>query len=88
MISALHLLWIVPLSASIGFAIASLLVVTRERQIITEQQKQQSMKTPENCDECENSQNCMSYYGGDICKHKEVINQKAIDELLGNKKDS
>ena len=39
------------------------------------------MKTPNNCLECEYGNNCYSYYGGSMCKHKEEINKRTIEEF-------
>lgn len=57
MISALHLLWIVPLSASVGFVFLSLFTAN----------------APKDCTECEFCRNCDSWYGGTNCKHRDEI---------------
>lgn len=35
---------------------------------------------PNNCRECQDNQNCNSYYGGSMCKHKEVIHAAILQE--------
>lgn len=40
------------------------------------------MKAPENCWKCEYNNNCRSYYGGSLCKHKDEINRAIISKTL------
>lgn len=39
------------------------------------------MEIPKNCLECEYGNNCYSYYSGSMCKYKEEINKKTIEEF-------
>lgn len=34
------------------------------------------MDTPKNCRECKHKDDCRSYYGGSMCKHKDAIGKK------------
>ena len=36
---------------------------------------------PQNCTECQYTNNCMSYYGGTQCKHEKEINAQAIERF-------
>lgn len=40
------------------------------------------MDFPKNCELCEHRHNCISYYGGSMCKHKNEINREAIKKIL------
>lgn len=46
------------------------------------------MEYPKDCTQCQQPDNCCTYYGGSLCRHTKEINRAAIDAVLKTKEET